>query len=137
MCCNWLKKVISLLANIIFSETPRLATTINPLSSWERGLNENTNGLLRQYFPKGSDFITLTDADVNIAMEKLNHRPRKFLGYKIPNQVFLGINPPVALECWNPRNFDSQFFSRINTLISLKNIEPNETNSNTLVIADI
>ncbi len=69
----------------------------HPYSSWERGLNENTNGLLRQYFPKGSDFTSLTDAEVNVAMEKLNNRPRKCLGYKTPNQVFLGINPPVAL----------------------------------------
>jgi|ETNmetMinimDraft_8_1059916.scaffolds.fasta_scaffold55378_1 IS30 family transposase len=69
----------------------------HPYSSWERGLNENTNGLLRQYFPKGSDFTNLTDEEVSIAMEKLNNRPRKCLGFKTPNQVFLGINPPVAL----------------------------------------
>lgn len=69
----------------------------NPYSSWERGLNENTNGLLRQYFPKGSDFTNLNDEDVSLIMEKLNHRPRKCLGFKTPNQVFLGINPPVAL----------------------------------------
>lgn len=69
----------------------------HPYSSWERGLNENTNGLLRQYFPKGSDFTKLTDEEVNTAMDKLNNRPRKCLGSKTPNQVFLGINPPVAL----------------------------------------
>ena len=69
----------------------------HPYSSWERGLNENTNGLLRQYFPKGSDFTKLTDEEVSIAMDKLNNRPRKCLGFKTPNQVFLGINPPVAL----------------------------------------
>lgn len=69
----------------------------HPYSSWERGLNENTNGLLRQYFPKGSDFTNLTAKEVEIVMEKLNNRPRKCLGFRTPNQVFLGINPPVAL----------------------------------------
>ena len=69
----------------------------HPYSSWERGLNENTNGLLRQYFPKGSDFSVLTDSDIKAVMKKLNNRPRKCLGFKTPNQVFLKINPPVAL----------------------------------------
>jgi len=69
----------------------------HPYSSWERGLNENTNGLIRQYFPKGSDFTHITQKDINQAMNKLNNRPRKCLGIKTPNQVFLGINPPVAL----------------------------------------
>jgi len=69
----------------------------HPYSSWERGLNENTNGLLRQYFPKGSDFNKLTNEEIQIAVDKLNNRPRKTLGFKTPNQVFLGINPQVAL----------------------------------------
>jgi len=69
----------------------------HPYASWERGLNENTNGLIRQYFPKGRDFTTITQKEINQAMYKLNNRPRKCLGMKTPNQVFLGINPPVAL----------------------------------------
>ncbi|MCM8857566.1 MAG: IS30 family transposase, partial [Candidatus Thiodiazotropha sp.] len=69
----------------------------HPYASWERGLNENTNGLIRQYFPKGSDFTTISQKEINQAMDKLNNRPRKCLGMKTPNQVFLGINPPVAL----------------------------------------
>lgn len=69
----------------------------HPYQSWERGLNENTNGLLRQYFPKGSDFSVLTDEDIIRAVNRLNNRPRKCLNYKTPNQVFSGINPPVAL----------------------------------------
>jgi IS30 family transposase len=69
----------------------------HPYASWERGLNENTNGLIRQYFPKSRDFKTITQKEINRAMEKLNNRPRKCLGIKTPNQVFLGINPPVAL----------------------------------------
>ena len=69
----------------------------HPYSSWERGLNENTNGLIRQYFPKHRDFTTITQGEINQAMDKLNNRPRKCLGIKTPNQVFFGINPPVAL----------------------------------------
>lgn len=69
----------------------------HPYHSWERGLNENTNGLIRQYLPKGADFNKLPDKQVQEIMDKLNNRPRKCLGYKTPNQVFFGINPPVAL----------------------------------------
>jgi len=59
-----------------------------PYHSWERGLNEHTNGLLRQYFPKGSNFSTLTHAEVQRVENKLNSRPRKALGYKTPSEVF-------------------------------------------------
>ena len=69
----------------------------HPYASWERGLNENTNGLIRQYFPKNSSFTTITQTEINQAMNKLNNRPRKCLGIKTPNQVLLGINPSVAL----------------------------------------
>ena len=60
----------------------------HPYSSWERGLNENTNGLIRQYFTKGSSFETITDEDVERVMNKLNHRPRKTLNFKTPHEVF-------------------------------------------------
>jgi len=60
----------------------------HPYSSWERGLNENTNGLIRQYFPKGTDFRTITDEEVQAVVDKLNNRPRKSLGYRTPNEVF-------------------------------------------------
>lgn len=69
----------------------------HPYHSWERGLNENTNGLIRQYLPKGTSFDALTQKDIQRIMDKLNNRPRKCLGIKTPNQVFFGINPPVAL----------------------------------------
>ena len=59
-----------------------------PYHSWERGLNEHTNGLVRQYFPKGLDFATLTNADVQYVEDLLNNRPRKILGYRSPNEVF-------------------------------------------------
>ncbi len=60
----------------------------HPYSSWERGTNENTNGLIRQYFPKNRDFTTITQQEIDTAMERLNNRPRKRLGYQTPNQVF-------------------------------------------------
>ena len=59
-----------------------------PYHSWERGLNEHTNGLVRQYFPKGTDFTTLTYADVRRVEDKLNSRPRKAFGYRTPREVF-------------------------------------------------
>jgi len=60
----------------------------HPFAAWERGLNENTNGLVRQYFPKGSDFSKLTERDIKRAMTRLNNRPRKGLNYRTPQRVF-------------------------------------------------
>src|SRR5665648_266923 len=60
----------------------------HPYSSWERGLNENTNGLIRQYFPKKHDFTTISDDEIAEATHRLNHRPRKKLGFKTPYEVF-------------------------------------------------
>jgi IS30 family transposase len=60
----------------------------HPYSSWERGLNENTNGLIRQYFPKRTDFGTVTDEEIAIVERKLNRRPRKCLDRKTPNYIF-------------------------------------------------
>lgn len=62
----------------------------HPYSSFERGLNENTNGLIRQYFPKDRDFTTITTEEIIRTIKKLNNRPRKCLGFKTPNQVFFG-----------------------------------------------
>lgn len=59
-----------------------------PHSPWQRGCNENANGLLRQYFPKGSDFSAVTDAHVAAAVESLNNRPRKRFSYRTPNEMF-------------------------------------------------
>lgn len=68
----------------------------HPYASWERGLNENTNGLVRQYCPKKSDFTPITEAQLDRAMCRLNNRPRKTLSYKTPNEVFFK-QPLVAL----------------------------------------
>ena len=56
----------------------------NPYHSWERGSNENTNGLLRQYFPKSSDFRQITQRDLDKAVREINNRPRKRLKYRTP-----------------------------------------------------
>ncbi len=69
----------------------------HPYHSWERGLNENTNGLIRQYIPKGKDIDDLSDEYVAEIVEKINNRPRKCLGFKTPNQLFIGHQQPVAL----------------------------------------
>jgi IS30 family transposase len=63
----------------------------HPYCSWERGLNENTNGLLSQYFPKGTVLRSVTQSQVDAAVYALNHRPRKCLGYKTPHEVFNGL----------------------------------------------
>ena len=62
----------------------------HPYHSWERGLNEHTNGLIRQYFPKGSSLEDITAEQVMAVQDKLNHRPRKILGFKTPYEVFYG-----------------------------------------------
>lgn len=69
----------------------------HPYHSWERGLNENTNGLIRQYLPKGKSFDELTPQEVGIIMDKLNDRPRNCLGFRTPNQVFNEDKSNVAL----------------------------------------
>ena len=70
----------------------------HPYSSWERGTNENTNGLIRQYFPKDCDFTTITDKQIKQVQDMLNNRPRKVLDMKTPNELLFGISPNVALS---------------------------------------
>jgi IS30 family transposase len=59
----------------------------DPKSPWQRGSNENTNGLLRQYLPRRLDFRTLTQADFDAIADQLNGRPRQTLGFKTPSQA--------------------------------------------------
>jgi transposase, IS30 family len=77
-----------------FSEHSRIASELNascyfakPYHSWERGLNEHTNGLVRQYLPKATDFTKVSDQTVQLIAEKLNNRPRKVLNYKTPMEI--------------------------------------------------
>ena len=67
-----------------------------PHHPWQRGLNENTNGLLRHYFPKGSNLHKATPEEVQHATDRLNHRPRKCLGWRTPHEVFYD-RPMTAL----------------------------------------
>lgn len=77
----------------------------HPYCSWERGLNENHNGLLRQFFPKQTNLLKVSQEEVNDAVYRLNHRPRKCLGYRTPHEVFYRLKmtplklPTDALCC--------------------------------------
>jgi len=69
-----------------------------PYHSWERGSNENWNGLIRDFFPKGTDFANITEAEVRRVERNLNHRPRKRLAYLTPHEVFVLGMTPGALQ---------------------------------------
>jgi IS30 family transposase len=60
----------------------------DPYAAWQRGTNENTNGLLRHYFPKGTDFRTISEEEIELIVKKVNNRPRKCLNYRTPHEVF-------------------------------------------------
>ena len=69
----------------------------DPYSAWQRGCNENTNGLIRQYLPKGTNFKNINNNDLAIIVKKLNHRPRKCLNYQTPHEViYQAIDGAVA-----------------------------------------
>jgi transposase, IS30 family len=59
----------------------------DPYAAWQRGTNENTNGILRHYYPKGFDFTTISDEELEVVVKKINNRPRKCLGYRSPAEV--------------------------------------------------
>lgn len=65
----------------------------DPYSSWQRGTNENTNGLLRQYIPKGTDILTVSPTTLAFYVDQINNRPRKRLGFKTPNEAFQKSRP--------------------------------------------
>jgi IS30 family transposase len=70
-------------------QTGVLVYFAHPYASWERGTNENTNGLIRRYFPKGTDFNTITTQQLKLVQDKLNNRPRKVLNYKTPMEILI------------------------------------------------
>lgn len=61
----------------------------NPYSPWERGLNENTNGLIRKFYPKGTDFSKVSERELLKVQDLINERPRKTLGFKTPKEIFI------------------------------------------------
>ena len=69
----------------------------DPYAAYQRGVHENTNGLLRQYLPKGSDFENLTQTQLEAIVQELNNRPRKTLGYRTPYEVFHSGRPPAPV----------------------------------------
>ena len=69
-----------------------------PFASWERGSNENLNGLLRQYVPKKRAMSTVSDEEIRMIQNRLNNRPRKRLGFKTPAEVFHQSLKRVALR---------------------------------------
>lgn len=90
-------KTITFDNGLEFSAHERIAEKLDariyfahPYASWERGINENTNGLIRQYFPKDTDFSMVSDKDVQFVMDRLNERPRATRNFKSPNEMFLG-----------------------------------------------
>jgi IS30 family transposase len=89
------RKTLTLDNGTEFSDWERLEKRSNmtiyfayPYHAWERGTNENTNGLLRQYFPKSYDFNLITPEELRQVVKRLNSRERKRLGFKSPRQVF-------------------------------------------------
>jgi len=69
----------------------------HPYASWERGVNENTNGLLRQFFPKACDLTQVGQDELATVLAKLNHRPRKTLGFRTPHEVFFGTTTSLTV----------------------------------------
>ena len=89
-----------------FTDHQRMAQALDakiyfahPYSSWERGTNENTNGLIRQFFPKQMSLLKVSEKALQLTMDRLNHRPRKSLDWKTPYEVFFSSkqNLTVAL----------------------------------------
>ncbi len=92
-----------------FAEHQKMAQTLatniyfaHPYASWERGLNENTNGLIRQYLQKSQRLDKVSQKELEYIMDQLNHRPRKSLGFKTPYELFFKKKTllTVALTTW-------------------------------------
>jgi IS30 family transposase len=93
-----------------FAERQRIDTALksttyfaNPFASWQRGSNENFNGLLRRYIPKKRPLSSVTEKELKMTQAELNSSPRKRLGFKTPNEVFYAIPKPFWTSCLNLR----------------------------------
>jgi IS30 family transposase len=91
-----------------FSDHAGMAKDLNarisfahPSASWERGLNENTNGLIRQFFPKDRDLTRVGEHQLAAVMDKLNHRPRKTLGFRTPYEIFFNTTTSLTVALTN------------------------------------
>lgn len=85
----------------LFTEETKIQVYFaDPYSPWQRGTNENANGLIRQYFPKGTDFKNVSLAEIQEAERRLNSRPRKVLQYYTPSEKFYELitKQKIALE---------------------------------------
>ncbi len=87
-----------------FSDHERMAKELgadiyfaHPYSSWERGTNENTNGLIRQFFPRKTSLLKVSEQSLQSTMDRLNHRPRKSLNYRTPHEVFCNSNTTLTV----------------------------------------
>ena len=75
----------------------------HPYSSWERGTNEQVNGVIREYLPKGTDFTDVGPSEIKAIEDAINLRPRKTLGYRTPYEVFFNKQEKLISEIWvNP-----------------------------------
>ena len=85
---------------LFLKETKIQVYFCDPHSPWQRGTNENTNGLIRQYFPKGTDFRKVTKKELLRAQDRLNDRPRRVLAYAKPDEMFIPLltNQEFVLE---------------------------------------
>ena len=90
-----LRKTLTLDNGSEMAEHQKIAETLtlktyfaDPYSPWQRGTNEQTNGLIRRYFPKGTDYRKVSDQALDAVVLKINQRPRKCLGYRSPHDVF-------------------------------------------------
>ncbi len=92
----------------------------HPYHAWEPGLNENMNGLIRQYLPKGKSFDSLTQHDIRCIMDKLNNRPRKCLGYKNLESGILRDKPTSCTNKLNPGVFCEILYRFIRRVVNAR-----------------
>lgn len=90
-------KTVTLYNGLAFAHHKKIAKELepeiyfaHPHAPWERGINENTNGLIRQYFPKCTDFNQVSDEELEHVMNRSNNRPRASRNNRSPNELFLG-----------------------------------------------